>query len=235
MTPATSVDPRPGSARRRPSTWSRPRRGDGYWVVDRPGRVHAFGDARQPRQRRRRHSGRASRSRSLSATPTGAGYWIFTSRGRVLAFGDAAVLGDLATTTLNGPVLDSVATPSGRGYYMVASDGGIFAFGDAALPRLHGRQHRSTLPVQSLVPDPDGAGYWLVASDGGVFAFDAPFRGSMGGQRLNRPITGMVPYGNGYLMVGEDGGVFNFSDRPFLGSLGATPPAAPIVSVAALD
>jgi hypothetical protein len=45
----------------------------------------------------------------------------------------------------------------------------------------------------------------------------------------------MVPFGNGYLMVGEDGGIFNFSDRPFLGSLGASPPPSPIVAVAALD
>jgi hypothetical protein len=89
-------------------------------------------------------------------------------------------------------------------------------------------------PVQSLVPVPAGGGYWLVASDGGVFAFDAPFRGSMGGTRLSKPVTGMVPYGNGYLMVGEDGGIFSFSDQAFAGSLGAHPPARPIVSVAAL-
>ncbi|MGH9004015.1 MAG: hypothetical protein ACRDYV_12895, partial [Acidimicrobiia bacterium] len=88
---------------------------------------------------------------------------------------------------------------------------------------------------QSLVPDPDGAGYWLVASDGGVFAFDASFRGSLGGVRLNRPVTGMVPFGNGYIMVGEDGGVFNFSDRPFSGSLGDRPPAHPVVAVAAVS
>ncbi|MGH8977163.1 MAG: hypothetical protein ACRDV7_03730, partial [Acidimicrobiia bacterium] len=36
----------------------------------------------------------------------------------------------------------------------------------------------------------------------------------------------------GYIMVGEDGGIFNFSDQPFVGSLGSTPPATPIVSVA---
>jgi hypothetical protein len=35
-------------------------------------------------------------------------------------------------------------------------------------------------------------------------------------------------------MVAEDGGVFNFSDRPFSGSLGAKPPAHPIVAVAPL-
>ena len=57
-------------------------------------------------------------------------------------------------------------------------------------------------------------------------------RGSMGAVRLNRPVVGMVRFGNGYLMVGADGGIFNFSDSQFFGSLGATPPAYPIASVA---
>jgi Tol biopolymer transport system component len=207
--------------------------GDGYWVVDRHGVVHAFGAAT--------NLGNAGgklqadeKVTSLSATPSGAGYWIFTDRGRALAFGDAAFLGDLAAVTLNGPVLDSVPTPSGHGYYMVAADGGVFTFGDAHFAGSTGAI-KLNAPVQSLVPDPDGVGYWLVASDGGVFTFDAPFRGSMGAIRLNKPMTGMVAFGNGYLMVAEDGGIFNFSDRSFDGSLGATPPALPIVSVAALQ
>jgi ribosomal protein L24E len=114
---------------------------------------------------------------------------------------------------------------------MVASDGGVFAFGDAKFAGSMGGIPLNA-PVQSLVPDGDGSGYWLVASDGGVFAFNAPFRGSMGGVPLNKPVSGMVRYGNGYLMVAEDGGIFNFSDQPFVGSLGSTPPATPVVSVA---
>ena len=47
----------------------------------------------------------------------------------------------------------------------------------------------------------------------------------MGGTRLNQPVIGMVAFGVGYLMVASDGGIFNFSDKPFLGSLGANPPA----------
>ena len=91
-------------------------------------------------------------------------------------------------------------------------------------------------PVESLVPTRDGGGYWLVASDGGIFAFgDAPFRGSMGATKLNKPVVGMVRYGDGYLMVGADGGIFDFSDTPFAGSLGANPPAHPIVFAATLD
>jgi hypothetical protein len=207
--------------------------GQGYWVLDSAGRVHPFGDAP--------HLGDVLPARlaagevpaSLSATPSGAGYWVFTNRGRVIPFGDATFLGDMSAKVLNGPVLDSVATPSGHGYYMVAADGGIFAFGDAHFAGSMGGKALNA-PVRSLVPDGDGAGYWLVASDGGVFAFDAPFRGSMGGKALNKPVQGMVRYGDGYVMVAEDGGVFSFSDRPFSGSLGARPPASPVVAVAAL-
>jgi hypothetical protein len=43
----------------------------------------------------------------------------------------------------------------------------------------------------------------------------------------------MVRYGDGYLMVAEDGGIFNFSSSPFAGSLGAHPPARPIVAASA--
>jgi hypothetical protein len=56
----------------------------------------------------------------------------------------------------------------------------------------------------------------------------------MGDKKLAKPVTGMVPYGTGYMMVGEDGGIFNFSEKAFVGSLGATPPARPIVAVAAV-
>jgi hypothetical protein len=207
--------------------------GAGYLVVDERGRVQARGDAVHRGDVDVSRLAPEERPTSLSITPSGHGYWVFTTTGRVFSFGDAPSLGDLTGLTLNGAVLDSIPTPSGRGYYMVASDGGIFAFGDA---RFHGSMggRRLNAPVQSLVPDGDGAGYWLVASDGGIFAFDAAFRGSMGDVRLNRPVTGMVRYGNGYLMVGEDGGLFNFSDRPFAGSLGDRPPAAGIVSVAAM-
>jgi sugar lactone lactonase YvrE len=208
--------------------------GAGYWVLLSDGNVRALGDARALGGVASSRMSTGERVASISATPTGAGYWVFTDRGRAIAVGDAKFLGDVSSLTLNGPVLDSVATPSGRGYYMVASDGGIFSFGDA---RFYGStgDRRLNAPVKALVPAATGNGYWLVASDGGVFAFSAPFRGSMGGTPLNRPISGMVRYGDGYLMVGADGGIFNFSSLPFAGSLGANPPASPVVAVAALN
>ena len=92
---------------------------------------------------------------------------------------------------------------------------------------------RLNRPIVALVPTATGGGYWLVGVDGGVFAFSAPFKGSTGNLRLNRPIVGMVRYGDGYLMAASDGGVFDFSSKPYLGSLGAHPPANPIVGIAA--
>jgi hypothetical protein len=55
-----------------------------------------------------------------------------------------------------------------------------------------------------------------------------------GSVRLNRPISGFVPGRDGYLMVAQDGGIFSFGSVAFHGSLGATPPASPIVSAALL-
>ena len=113
---------------------------------------------------------------------------------------------------------------------MVGSDGGVFSFGDAYF---HGSTGNLTLnrPIVGIAPTPDNRGDWLVVSDWGVFVFGAPFRGSMGGAYLNRAVTGLISYGNGYLMVSSDGGIFDFSDEPFLGSLGGTPPSAPIVGI----
>jgi len=207
--------------------------GNGYWVVDDAGGVSSFGDAVYRGAPGGSELKAGEKVTSISSTPTGKGYWMFTDKGRVLPYGDAVAYGDMSNTRLNAPVLDSIVTPTGKGYYMVGADGGIFSFGDAKFYGSMGGQ-KLNAPVQSLVPDSDGVGYWLVASDGGIFAFQAPFKGSMGGTKLNKPVTGMVRYADGYLMVGEDGGIFDFSSSPFAGSLGAHPPARPIVSVAAL-
>jgi uncharacterized delta-60 repeat protein len=205
--------------------------GNGYWVLDDRGRVRPYGDANAFGDVDPSALAKGEVPTTMAATPTGRGYWIFTNRGRALTFGDATFFGDMAKTPLNGPVLGSVATPSGRGYYMVASDGGIFTFGDATFHGSTGNIHLNQ-PVMGMAPAPGG--YWLVASDGGIFAFDAPFHGSMGSVHLNRPISGLVPARDGYLMVAQDGGIFSFGSVAFHGSLGANPPASPIVSVALL-
>jgi secreted trypsin-like serine protease len=207
--------------------------GRGAWVLDRRGRVHPVGDAVRIADVDPRVLLPGEEPTTIAASPVGVGYYVFTSRGRVLTFGDAQSFGDVSRLALNAPVIDASVLPDGSGYYLVAEDGGIFAFGAASFRGSMGGRPLNA-PVVGLVPDGDGQGYWLVASDGGVFAFDAPFRGSMGGQRLNAPVVGLVRYGTGYLMVGSDGGVFSFSDLPFRGSLGAAPPARPVVAIASL-
>lgn len=209
----------------------------GYWILDEHGNVTPHGDATGHGSVQNHPMGplrAGERTTALSAAPAGNGYWVFTSLGRVYSFGATQSYGDMSGTRLNGPVLDAIATPTGHGYYMVGSDGGIFTFGDALFQGSMGATPLNA-PVQSLVPDPDGLGYWLVASDGGIFSFEAPFFGSTGSMRLNKPITSMVGFGSGYLMVAEDGGIFTFGEAPFYGSLGDNPPPAPIVSAAILN
>jgi hypothetical protein len=90
--------------------------------------------------------------------------------------------------------------------------------------------------VGPTAPTPAGGGTWLAASDGGVFAFGgAPFYGSMGGKRLNKPVVTMAatPTGKGYWLVASDGGVFAFGDAGFFGSTGSLTLTRPIVAMAA--
>jgi len=206
--------------------------GTGYWVVDFGGNVRGYGSARKLGDTPSLGAGEIVTA--MSTTVDDQGYWLFTNRGRAIPAGDAEPFGDMSGKPLNGPIVASVATSTGRGYYMVGSDGGIFTFGDA---RFHGSTGNLRLnkPIVGISPTPSGDGYWLVASDGGVFAFDAPFRGSMGGKLLSRPIDGLVAFGNGYLMAASDGGVFDFSNKPFDGSLAGQAISAPIVGLAAFS
>src|SRR5438067_224339 len=108
----------------------------------------------------------------------------------------------------------------------------------AALPAAVPAGSAAALPLGGgpTAPTPTGSGTWLAAADGGVFAFGgAPFYGSMGGTRLNRPIVTLAasPTGKGYWLVASDGGVFAFGDAPFAGSAGGLRLSGPVVSVAA--
>jgi SpoIID/LytB domain protein len=117
-------------------------------------------------------------------------------------------------------------------YHVVTRDGGVFSFGGAAfhgsLPGINVRT-----PARDIAEGPDG-GYWILGEDGGVFSFDVPFYGSMGGQRLNRPVVGMEPTAEreGDWLVAGDGGIFSFGDAPFFGSTGNMRLNAPVVGMA---
>jgi len=91
-------------------------------------------------------------------------------------------------------------------------------------------------PGGGALPGGGGAGYRFVASDGGIFSFgDAPFKGSAGGSKLNKPIVGMAgsPSNLGYWLVASDGGIFSYGDAKFHGSTGDIKLNSPIVGMAA--
>jgi len=93
----------------------------------------------------------------------------------------------------------------------------------------------SASPPSTTSPSTQGAkeGYDLVGSDGGIFTFgSAPFYGSTGSLRLQRPVVGITPTVDhgGYWLVASDGGIFTFGDATFYGSipgLGFAPAGSP--------
>jgi hypothetical protein len=79
------------------------------------------------------------------------------------------------------------------------------------------------------------AGYWLAAADGGIFSFgNAPFAGSAGALKLNKPVVGMASTldSGGYWLVASDGGIFAYGNANFYGSTGGTTLNKPIVGMA---
>ncbi|MBW3615083.1 MAG: hypothetical protein KY439_07220 [Actinobacteria bacterium] len=117
-------------------------------------------------------------------------------------------------------------------YHVLTRDGGIFSFGGAefhgSLPGVGVRT-----PARDITEGP-GGGYWILGEDGGVFSFDVEFYGSMGGQRLNKPVVGMegTATRRGYWLVAGDGGIFSFGDAAFFGSTGDLRLNAPVVGMA---
>ncbi|HWE57977.1 MAG TPA: hypothetical protein VG435_20920 [Acidimicrobiales bacterium] len=99
---------------------------------------------------------------------------------------------------------------------------------------VHATAAMSSSPIVGLAQG-HGTGYWMVSSSGGIFSFGgAPFFGSLGSVRLEKPIVGMAatPDGNGYWLVASDGGVFAFGDAKFYGSTGGVALDKPIVGMA---
>jgi plastocyanin len=177
--------------------------GDGYTLVAKDGGVFTFGSGS--------HFFGSMGGKKLNqpvvgiaATPDGAGYTEVASDGGVFTFGDATFFGSMGGKALKSPVVGiaNAAAPGpgtpglsglGLGYYEVASDGGVFTFGPDA--QFHGSEGATKLkaPMVGVAVDKTGGGYWEIAADGGVFTHgDAPFLGSTGNLRLNKPIIGMA-------------------------------------------
>jgi hypothetical protein len=164
--------------------------GKGYWLVASDGGIFSYGDAQF-------YGSAASAPNQsivgMASSPDGLGYWEVSTTGRVFVFGDAIFAGDTSGVHLNGIMVGMTPDPVTGGYWLIGSDGGVFSFG-APFFGSTGSIHLNQ-PVVAMQSTSDGGGYWFVASDGGIFAYgDAPFRGSMGGQPLNRPMVGMFGF-----------------------------------------
>ncbi len=161
--------------------------GNGYWLVASDGGIFSYGDAQF-------YGSAASTPNQdivgMASTPDGQGYWEVSSTGRVFPFGDAVFAGDASGLHLNGSIVGMTADPVTGGYWLIGSDGGVFSFGAPFFGSTG--NIKLNQPVLAMQATDDGQGYWFVASDGGIFSYgDAPFRGSMGGRPLNKPMVGM--------------------------------------------
>jgi peptidoglycan hydrolase-like protein with peptidoglycan-binding domain len=90
-------------------------------------------------------------------------------------------------------------------------------------------------PLVGMAATATGFGSWAVASDGGVFTTgDAPFYGSLGGQKLGAPVVAIAatPTHHGYWLAAADGGVFSFGDAGFYGNALGLSRNAPTISIA---
>jgi len=155
----------------------------------------------------------------IVATPDGQGFYVLAHDGTVHAYGDAVHRGD---AQLPHAAVAMGVTSTGGGYWVFDTNGCTQSFGDAGVFSQSVCGVHLNGSILDATTTADGKGYWLVASDGGMFTFgDAPFKGSMGGVRLNAPVVGMAPGPGGYWEVASDGGVFAFG-VPFKGSMGGT-------------
>jgi hypothetical protein len=184
--------------------------------------------------------------------PHGRDPYVQVSSGTTIVFDNIAGHRDVEQTgcpgdglyTQLGSLRDRVADELARGlvgYRILGADGSLWSFGstptfsssnDISDPR---RAVGPGVPVRSAAGTPSGHGAWVCDGNGSVYSFgDATFFGSMGGQRLNKPIVGMAarPDGLGYWLVATDGGIFTFGSARFFGSTGAIALNRPIVGMA---
>jgi hypothetical protein len=176
--------------------------GDGYWLVGRGGRVHAFGNA--PERRGARDAEAAISD--VASTATGAGYWIVSRAGEVFARGDAGDFGEPAGAAR---IVAIAPTATGAGYWMATSGGRVLTFGDAVAYGDLGGEAR----IVDLATTTAGDGYWLLSDSGDVYAFGAATH--YGSHALLTPTAVALlptPTDLGYRTVTTMGRVYSFGD-----------------------
>jgi hypothetical protein len=200
--------------------------GEGYYTVDRRGKVLSYGDAV--------NHGDIFRPQGdvvdMAISPTGGGYWLLRQDGTIDSFGDATFWGN--GTPIGGTITDETthyeaieSHPTTDGYWLLRSDGIVEAFN---LP-VHGNATRAGLtPTESFTAlrrTEDGGGYWVLSAGAVVQAFgNASYLGDGTRYPADRWVSGLawtlIPGpGNGYAIVHSDGvtETFDFPHRTPIG------------------
>jgi hypothetical protein len=194
--------------------------GNGYYTLDRRGKMLTYGDAV--------HRGDVARNTpdviDMALTPSGQGYWIVERNGFVNVFGDAVSWGDalVSGTMANGqPVrVEAIeAHPTADGYWILLSDGGVQAFN----VEHHGNPDPGLLAAPdyftNLRTTEDGDGYWVLSSNAVVQGRGSAVELGNGTALADEGPAGitweLLTDANGYAIVHGSGRTetFNFADR----------------------
>jgi hypothetical protein len=150
--------------------------GNGFYTVDRTGKVITYGDAVHHGDLFVPYDARDKSHRAvvgMALTSTGSGYWIIQGNGTVTAFGDAIHHGnaDIGGTIGNGSAnfaTDIEGHPHTNGYWTLTANGTIGAFGIGS----HGNATRPGVSADdnyvTLRHTSDAGGYWAVTGGGVV-------------------------------------------------------------------
>ena len=220
------------------------RDGGGYWVVDKAGRVFAFGDAKLYAES---GGGKPSEVVAIVGAPDGRGYWLVGRNGHVYAFGAArlylpstlsphsSVASAKAGAARLGTVTSMAPTPDGHGYWLVTSSGQVTAFGDAKARSLPSGARLTSVPITGIAADNATGGYWLVNAEGQVYAFGAPLFGSVPRSAAEHGVSAIqaTPGGSGYRLLDSGGALFCFGTATALGTAYTEHPSRAVVAISA--
>jgi hypothetical protein len=196
--------------------------GQGYWLVQADGTVHAFGDAHYYGSLARKSGTAVTPVIGIARTYDNGGYWLADAKGQVYTFGDARPHGSLsAALASRAPIAGLAPTPNGGGYYLVGADGHVYGFGDAPLDGMPGS---SLAPYDAIGARPAGGYVVTAATDEAVYTYPGGLLTAGGpGTALSATLVGtaVTPSGNGTWQAGTDGGVVTTgdADEAFFGSV----------------
>lgn len=196
--------------------------GNGFYTMDRTGKILTYGDAV--------HRGQLSRLAQeplgqdvvgLALTPGGAGYWILQKDGTVTAFGDAIHHGNAAPGGTIGNGVANFATDieghlSTNGYWILTANGGVGAFGVPSYGNVTMTGVATDDYYATLRHTSDAGGYWAVTTGGIVTTRgNAPHYGNGTPYPIDQSQYGLVwdllAYDdNSYALLHADGSLEGF-------------------------